>query len=89
MRFWIRRSGRVSFIDFIDHGIPFGKKTHFWTVVPKSDGPEIGEVKWYAQWRKYCFYAAGYAIFEEVCLREIAEFVEARTREHRAARKAA
>ena len=78
----------ATYIDFVDHGIPFGRKTHFWSVVPKSGGAEIGEIKWYGPWRKYCFYAAGYAIFETVCLREIAEFLEAKTKEHRAAKAA-
>lgn len=78
----------ATYIDFIDHGVPFGKKTHFWSVIPKSGGPEIGEVKWYGPWRKYCFLAIGSAVFEEVCLREIAEFVQAKTKEYRAAKKA-
>lgn len=59
------------------------RKTLRWTVNAKS-GAYLGDVKWFARWREYCFYAEFNGIFEQTCLREIAEFIEARTREHRA-----
>lgn len=80
----------ATYIDFHDCGVAAGKKTRSWIVQPKDGTAKIGWVRWHGAWRKYCFFSEGYpCIFEEVCLRDIAEFVEARTREHRAARKAA
>jgi hypothetical protein len=47
----------------------------------------LGVVKWYAPWRKYCFYPHPHTIFEEVCLRDIAQFVQDRTAEHKQVKK--
>lgn len=58
------------------------KKTFTWEVVAKRGGI-IGTVKWFARWRKYCFFPAADCVFEETCLGEIAEFIVARTREHK------
>ena len=58
-------------------------KTQNWWVKTDS-GVTLGEVKWYAQWRKYAFFPEGLTVFEEVCLGEIAEFCKIRTQEHKA-----
>jgi hypothetical protein len=59
--------------------------TDRWEVVSKDGGEGLGTVEWYCPWRKYIFAPnADYnLVFEETCLRDIAAFVEARTREHR------
>jgi hypothetical protein len=75
-------------ISFHDCGVATGSKTRSWIVQPKDGSAKIGCIKWHGAWRKYCFFTEYPCIFEEVCLREIARFVEARTREHRSARKA-
>ncbi len=63
-----------------------GMKTLVWQVVPKSEdrGPQhpLGLVKWYGGFRKYSFFPAPNTIYEQVCLRDIAEFCEMKTREH-------
>lgn len=66
--------------------------TRVFGVYTLDGGAELlGRVEWAGRWRKYVFSPARTTalIFEEVCLREIAEFIETKTREHRAARKAA
>jgi|APCry1669189883_1035261.scaffolds.fasta_scaffold299619_1 hypothetical protein len=78
-----------SYITFVYGGIPLGNKTAIWRVWTKDEHAIIGQVRWFAPWRKYCFFPSLDTVFEEVCLRDIASFVEARTREHRAARKTA
>lgn len=60
-------------------------KTRSWSVVAKHGGVELGAVYWYAPWRKYAFAPSPYeTVFEQDCLRDIATFIESRTREHRA-----
>jgi hypothetical protein len=44
----------------------------------------LGEVRWFGGWRKYCFFAADCCVFEEVCMREISDFIVERTKEHKA-----
>ncbi len=57
-------------------------KTKTWIV--RSDyGPLLGQVKWWAPWRKYTFLPCDDTVFEQVCMREIAQFIEDRTEEHK------
>lgn len=58
------------------------KKTVIWRVMSKRGG-WLGDVKWFSRWRKYSFFPAPHCVFEQVCLRDIAEFVEERTKEHK------
>ena len=43
----------------------------------------LGEVKWFGRWRGYAFFPELYTIYEQKCMREIADFIEAQTKEHR------
>lgn len=31
----------------------------------------LGEIKWYAQWRRYCFFPFDQVLFDASCLKEI------------------
>lgn len=64
-------------------------KTWVWLVENSRNGGLVGIIKWFGKWRKYAFFPEAETCFEEVCLREIAEFIEARTREWHDGRKAA
>lgn len=57
-------------------------KTKIWTVHSISDINEIGIIKWYGRWRGYAFYPDEFdqIIFEQKCLREIADFLEKQNR---------
>lgn len=76
-----------TYIKFVSG--PPKPKTLTWWVMTKDDGLTLGIIGWFARWRKYGFYPESATVFEEVCLREIAEFCERKTREHRAKRKVA
>lgn len=52
-------------------------------VVAKDGGDPLGEVKWFGRWRKYAFFPERDCVFEQDCLRVIAEFCERHTRELR------
>jgi penicillin-binding protein-related factor A (putative recombinase) len=36
----------------------------------------IGYIKWYAQWRQYCFFPLENAVYSVGCLKDIIDFVE-------------
>ena len=40
-----------------------------------NEGVELGEIKWYASWRRYAFYPKENTIHERDCLRDIAQFL--------------
>ena len=70
-----------KWIDFLER--PPNPKTRLWRVVSKKGGDSLGRIEWYGPWRKYAFEPHESTVYEEDCLRDIAAFVEARTREHR------
>lgn len=75
-----------AFITFTELASHPDRKTKSWYVNTKRGGDRLGDIKWFGPWRKYCFEATPWSGFEEICLREIAAFLEARTREHKVAR---
>ena len=60
------------------------KKTKIWGVhnINESDDVNIGIIKWYGGWRKYVYYTEN-AYYDWTCLRGIADFCEAMTKEHK------
>ncbi len=48
---------------------------------------DLGQIRWFGRWRKYCFFPNTGTIYEETCLREIAEFCVTVTKEHRQKKK--
>jgi hypothetical protein len=63
-----------------------GAKTKGWTVDNAYGDGTLGFVGWFGRWRKYCFFPAEGTVFEEVCLRETADFCERETKEYKARR---
>lgn len=52
------------------------KKTKTFTITANEGGQVLGEVKWYAPWRKYSFFPSQNTLFETQCLKDIVEFIE-------------
>ena len=50
------------------------KKTQTW-LCRSRNGVELGEVKWWSQWRQYCYYPNNSAVYNVECLNDIASFV--------------
>jgi hypothetical protein len=63
-------------------------KTLEYHVMAKDNSDCLGSVNWFGRWRCYVFNPWPGTVFEKLCLREIAEFCERLTTEHRKARKA-
>ena len=52
-------------------------KTQIWRVTSNDDDYDVlGKVFWYGRWRKYSFEPAVFTVFEQDCLRKIAQFCE-------------
>ncbi len=75
-----------TYIQFVED-VP-AAKTNRWEVVTVDGGAVIGRVSWYGPWRRYCHFPRENTVYEQVCLREIADFCEAETAAHRKARAA-
>lgn len=74
------------YIDFINERPSKSGKTKIWDVVTKSQ-KRLGEIRWFAQWRQYTFYAEPTSIFNPDCLLTLANFCENATRRHRRNKK--
>jgi len=71
-------------LNFCDEGpVSDGAITHKFSVISRLTGSTLGYVKWFIHWRQYCFFPLN-AVFDKKFLREVAEFCERKTEEHRA-----
>lgn len=74
---------RGKYLNYHDDGpIRPGRPTHIFSVTIRETGAKLGDVKWFARWRKYCWYPLN-AVFDEGCQREIADFLRMVTTEHK------
>lgn len=62
-------------------------KTKVWLVETLDGSFVLGTVHWFSKWRKYAFFPHTDTVFEQTCLRDIAEFCETATKDHKAAKK--
>ncbi len=74
-----------TYIEFIEmpRMFPSERKTKVWRVQNKTHGDNLGEVKWYGGWRRYCFFPLD-AVFSGGCLRDVAVFCDEQTAAHKA-----
>ena len=74
----------MSYLKFIDAAPSPSGKTKRWVVQTATGVPLMG-IGWHGPWRKYTItWTDQSAVFDHGCLREIADFLEARTKEHKA-----
>lgn len=64
--------GKWIYIDFLCKSK--SGKTNIYQVMNK--GLHLGDIKWWSPWRKYAFFPEEGTLFEQDCLRDIAEFIE-------------
>jgi len=72
-----------KWIDFIPTAQDPKKKTKLWFVDIKGTTNCLGRIKWFSRWRKYGFFPIENTVYEEQCLRDISEFIERATKEHK------
>lgn len=63
------------------------RKTPTWAVVTNDESTTLGYIGFYPKWRKFVYSPNGNTVYEETCLRDIAEFIAARTEEWRASKR--
>ena len=69
------------------HEGPPKPKTRTWFVVNSHDNFHLGWIGWFGRWRKYAFYPKPDTVYEEDCLRQIAEFCVDATKSRRIEKK--
>lgn len=72
-----------EYINFSDEGrVNPTSKSHVFSVYSRGNNSLLGNIRWYSQWRRYCYFTID-CILDAKCLREIAEFCETKTEEHK------
>lgn len=52
------------------------QKTSIWRV-ESNNGEQLGLIRWYPQWRQYCFFNnTDNMIYAQSCLKDIANFIK-------------
>lgn len=51
-------------------------KTTVWRIESIENGVILGYVKWFPNWRKYAFFPEEDTVYEQDCLKDIANFIE-------------
>ena len=79
----------VKYIDFSRSRPSKSGKTRIWRVLAfhglQLDDPySLGEIKWCGAWRRYAFAPLSNTIYEQDCMRKIADFCEDQTKKLRA-----
>jgi hypothetical protein len=84
-------------IQFVQHYPKINAKTKYWKIFPinyiptndqlDDEGFVLGKIYWYSGFRKYVFNGYSTAVFEEDCLRVIADFCEQQTKLHKENKK--
>jgi hypothetical protein len=66
----------MSYIQFVRRGDSKSGLTKIWEVCTYDGQYRLGDIQWYAPWRRYVFYTIDERSFDARCLRDIAEFIE-------------
>jgi len=51
------------------------RRTEVWKIISKSNNDLLGELRWHAPWRQYCFYPATYTVWSIGCLEDVLAFI--------------
>lgn len=77
---------QASFIRILYAGLSHSGKTKVWAVMDLDEMYELGFIRWYGHWRGYAYFPEQHTetMYEQKCLRTIADFLEAQTKLTRA-----
>lgn len=70
----------MSYLQFRDVSEYYEIKTKRIEIESLS-GPQLGVIKWYSPWRKYCFFPFDSTIFDISCMDEIQDKIKELTHE--------
>lgn len=68
-----------KYIDFRLHAVSPSGKTKTWKVQNRENLTILGTISWFGRWRKYVFEPLADMVFEETCMRDIAQFIQQET----------
>ena len=63
--------------------IDLKKKTQTWFCISKNDKYMLGVVKWFPNWRQYCFFPEDETVFSIGCLNDMIDFTKQLNEGHR------
>lgn len=66
---------KTSYLEFIDLGRIWKKKTNIYSVKNKISQEVIGYISWARNFRKYAFFPNNETYYDSKCLKEIAEYL--------------
>ena len=74
-----------EYLLFKDEGkcAAYQAKTRVFSVISRKSLVCIGSIRWYASWRRYTLCPIEGTVFDAGCLRDIADFCELKTSEHK------
>jgi len=78
---------KFRWLDMVE--VESNTKTRRFDVRNAKSGVLLGWVRWYGPFRGYSFFPCEGTIYEEECLRDIAEFIEGLNKQHSANNKSA
>jgi hypothetical protein len=77
------RTAAAPYVQLTSPQVSESGKTCIWKVTTVEGTQLLGEVRWYSPWRKYAFFPRAGTLYEQDCLRVIANMIEQKTAEHR------
>ena len=66
---------QYKYIYFVNVPSKAMTKTSVWYCHSAEGGAILGQVRWHAPWRQYCFFINA-AIFNKGCLEDVCDFIE-------------
>lgn len=74
---------KPKYLEFIVIGKSASGKTKIINVVSAGSNVALGQIRWFAHWRKYTFSTLTDTIFDSACLSEIVNELDRLNREHK------
>ncbi len=76
-------NAQSKYIEFQESEPSSSGKTRVWIVFVKGGFGQLGVIKWFGRWRCYGFFPNAETVYERACLRDLANFCERQTADHR------
>nr|WP_321303374.1 hypothetical protein [uncultured Trichococcus sp.] len=72
-----------KYLEFRELGTSASGKTKIISVVNDATGSALGQIRWFAPWRKYTFHTCFGNVFDSSCLSEIVNELDRLNKEHK------
>lgn len=74
---------KPKYLEFREIGKSASGKTKIINIINKGQDVVLGQIRWFAHWRKYTFSTLADTIFDGACLMEIVAELDRLNREHK------